>query len=290
MATNRRSKSFLTQDVHHAEFTSGQLVLGICGLLTVAMLCFVMGIMLEKWQSGRMDRDSGVASANPDEEPGFREALAAVETPNEDPPAPAKTDEPKTAAIIEAPPAEGKTTVVASKHLPAIESVKVSNKAPAKEETSSPTPTKSTAKPSNEHEPPKTTAAEVNADEPAEESVAAEPENEPEPETPAEPVTVAKADSAPAVVETPPAPAPSTSSGPRYTIQVAAFKDHNRAEQSKSRLDENTLLRSEFVKSADGQWTYLWVGDYATKEEAIRARDDLRKLAGFKDCFVKERK
>jgi len=96
---------------------------------------------------------------------------------------------------------------------------------------------------------------------------------------------------APATAPAPSASTGSARSGKRFTVQVVAYdvKNREQAENYKKLLEANSDLRAEIVPSEDGKYMRVFIGDYATREEANKARQDLQKRAGFKECFVKER-
>ena len=68
-----------------------------------------------------------------------------------------------------------------------------------------------------------------------------------------------------------------TPSGPaRYTIHVASFKEAARAEVEKAYLDKNGFpARIIEVDIKGDKWLRVLVGEYATMDEATKARLDL---------------
>ncbi len=112
----------------------------------------------------------------------------------------------------------------------------------------------------------------------------------------------------PAVVEATPAAAGKPGSGQKasaaakgqidggkggaYGIQVASCtgpKRKQNAEEFKKRLQTNAGLQADLIPSSDGQRISILVGNYPDKESAKKACAELKKRAGFAECFVKHR-
>ena len=240
----RKPKSVLDRELHTAEFTSGQLVIAICGLLIAALLCFLLGVLVGRYERNTEDRmlvqQIADESATPD---------LAQQTPKTVPapaPAPAPTSAP--------PPARPQTPPPAPPTPPA--------EPPARETAPAESVPAPQAQP-REEEPPILIA--------------------PLPDPPARPTPPP----APAAPPPAPRPEPTPSAGPRYGIQVAAFGDAANAQRALQRLKENAELEADLVQS--GQWVRIVVGNYARREDADRALEQLRQRAGFRDSYVVER-
>ncbi|MCL4693125.1 MAG: SPOR domain-containing protein, partial [Candidatus Hydrogenedentes bacterium] len=74
-----------------------------------------------------------------------------------------------------------------------------------------------------------------------------------------------------------------------FTVQVASFDSNNleRAKRFKVETEEATDFTVNLVPSADGKHVRAFVGEYKDRAAADAARDTMRKVAGFEDCFVK---
>ncbi len=124
---------------------------------------------------------------------------------------------------------------------------------------------------------------------PPEPEPASEPEMVPEPKPEPEPVV----ESTPAQAEPAPLPLPEipdSTAGGAYTVQVMSIGIAKRAQAELFQRDalENKDVQIELVESADGKRLQAFVGSYATKADASKARDALLR-AGFDGCFVKKR-
>lgn len=141
----------------------------------------------------------------------------------------------------------------------------------------------------------KPVTAEATEPEPAAETTPPEPEPEPEP-TPTPPAEEKPAP-APENVTAPPADPepqplpeipPSTTGS--FTVQVMSIGTAKRAQAQEFQRDalENKDVQVMLVESSDGKWIRAFVGSYANKADAEKARDELTR-AGFEGCFVKKR-
>ncbi len=130
--------------------------------------------------------------------------------------------------------------------------------------------------------------AEAEEPEPVEEPAPPEPEPEPEPEPPAP----APKESTPPPAETKPEPLPElppSTSGP-FTVQVMSIGVAKRAQAEAYQRDalENKDVQVSLVDSSDGKLIRAYVGSYASRAEAEKARAALVR-AGFDGCFIKQR-
>lgn len=270
MATTGRSKktrSVLDNERYTADFTSGQLVIAICGLLLAALLCFLLGVSVGRYERG-VERSRMAAVADD----VASEAMESV--PAAAPPA-ARVSEPAAPAAAPAKPPVAVPVAVPVTPPPA-----------AKPE---PTPT-----PAAKAEPTPTPAASpvpaaippVAAPEPLPEAATtvAEPEIHiaPMPDQTARPAATP-----PTPAPTPPAatsPAPAASGATRYGIQLAAFGDIENARKARERLLANTELEADLVEA--GKWIRVIIGDYKERKDAEAACAELKQRPGFRDCYV----
>ncbi len=83
-------------------------------------------------------------------------------------------------------------------------------------------------------------------------------------------------------------PAATSAAGP-FTIQVASFDSNNleRAKRFKDDTETATDFTVNLVPSTDGKHVRAFVGEFKDREAADSARDAMRKVEGFEDCFVK---
>ncbi len=61
------------------------------------------------------------------------------------------------------------------------------------------------------------------------------------------------------------------------------------AEASKKRLEANTDMKADLLPSEDGKIIRVIVGHYPDKDSAAQACAELKKRAGFADCFPRKR-
>lgn len=74
-----------------------------------------------------------------------------------------------------------------------------------------------------------------------------------------------------------------------FTVQVASFDSNNleRAKRFKDETEAATDFTVNLVPSSDGKHVRAFVGEYKDRVAADAARDAMRKVQGFEDCFVK---
>lgn len=293
MQSSRRPKTLIEAERHTLEFTSGQLIIAICGLLFLWLVGFLMGVM-----AGRVEFGASVADlASPAK--AIEAPNAAPKTPDRDPAPKATKDQPK--------PTANRTASVAPAPSKPVSTPPQASAAPA----APPKPAEETRKPVE----PKPDAPRLVTDRPSraatqtrDEAVAAptapagaEPPNE----TPkAETTAVAKADTEapkPAASETPvqelakeELPAPTKTgrapSGKYYTVQVFSVKSANKAnaEEYITLLKQNSGLEGKLIQSGDKKLYQVIIGEFPSRKEAENLRDELKKRAGFADCIVRE--
>jgi hypothetical protein len=286
MANLNKTRGKAAREKPALQLTSYQLVMAICALLLLMCALFIAGIFVQRFSSGdlapqqtasndqsaRTDAASSpVVSAQPRTE-GVQVAPRPVVLPsNIDKPTTTQsrpgTERETGAKYIPAPP-------------PRRDSAKTTEPAPvaspATPKAAAPAPT---AKPNTT---PTTVPDPVAAP--------TQPATPVIPEQPAQsPATqAAKTEEAPAPVQSQAKPPVEASKG-AYTIQVASFDAGNleRAKKFKTETEEKTSFKVNLVPSTDGKRVRAFVGEYADRAAADKARDTMRKTKGFEDCFVK---
>ncbi|HOS03022.1 MAG TPA: SPOR domain-containing protein [Candidatus Hydrogenedentes bacterium] len=285
-----RNRSVLDQDVHVTELTSFQLIIGICIALIVCLVCFLLGVVVGRSENSLHIGASLLAPNAPAESSGTNG--------NNAPPA---------SSVASTVPATGQQTWPQVPTSPLVKSQAPADAVPRSTSLPAPPPRGATARDVPiPMAPPAPSPAASGMPETAlktttqpivtmPESTTAEiPAAKAQPPASSIPSTEKKPSPALPAPATAPAPSASTGSarsGKRFTVQVVAYdvKNREQAENYKKLLEANSDLRAEIVPSEDGKYMRVFIGDYATREEANKARQDLQKRAGFKECFVKER-
>ncbi len=303
MANQRFTRTPKGKKTYATELSSGQLIVAICIALIVALACFLMGVIVGRFEEPKKGTQvaNGTAPATspgprtpvasrPSREPsksqseGQGEQVSPVKYEQVSPAAAARIDYSKPAFPETIPPAPAARSSRAPTSAAKSEEKDEAPKKPAEAadiEGSTPPPA-----PAKESEP------DTKKDKPAATPPSA-PAKVEKPAEPSQPPSAARqAESKPATTT----PARDTSGGEaskkgRYGVQVVAFSSGERkaAEQYKARLEANTELRADLVASKDGKYIRVLIGDYAEKGAAAKARDELRKRKGFADCFVQSR-
>ncbi|MBI5091064.1 MAG: SPOR domain-containing protein [Candidatus Hydrogenedentes bacterium] len=295
----------MDQEKHVIEYTSGQLIFAICIALVVALLCFLGG-MIAKPQTQ-------TASAPPADTPkaaapaqkttaapaiGAKEAGARKEGQQTLPkPSVLSSVKPNTSKPA-ASPSEGGPRAVELPPLDANPASKATPAAPAPKSAAEPPktvpPAPAAAAPASPAPP--TQSEKTKATESQKKEVASQP-----PDKAQSPIAQAKEDTpapkspektvAPSAAGKSPAAATESTAATGYTIQLVAFSpaEAAKAEDYKSRLEKNTDLRPEVIKSTDGKYVRVVTGAYPDRATAEKAREALAKRAEFAKCFVRKR-
>lgn len=297
MQSSRRPKTLIEAERHSLEFTSGQLIIAICGLLFLWLVGFLMGVM-----AGRLEFGSSLAEGKRPVEatqtastkdpkgatsdkaaPAAKPAETKDKAPVKEIPAPPAPKPPETKPAEAAKPAPASETKSAEAAKPAAE-VKYVTERPDRP-TVAATQTQAEAKAPDAPKPAEATPTAPPAEAPKTEAKAAE-KPETKAEAPAEPVKteVAKAE------QDEQAPKATKTSGKTYTVQVFSVKAKNRsnADEYVSLLKQNSGVTAEVVKSKDGKHYNVIIGRFPDRKAAEEKRDELKKKAGFADCIVRE--
>ncbi len=316
-----RGRGEFSQDTLTAELTTGQIVIMACVALGVACLMFALGVLVGRYDPTEPATQPTLAAPEPaPQEGGTGGAPALVvaakppETPEivqADPPPPAPvvaTPEPVTAPVepaTEPAPAAGTAATTPSTQTASLsESVRPRvtrvEPLPLSVGGTAATPSKEQMQPLPETKPataPASNAPTITTTAPAK---------------PAEPVTVSTMeDDGPALMEampttsvkvaevTPPASKPATAvpasipKGPlpgKFVIQIASFTQTGgtqRAEEYAQRIRSSQGLDARVTPSKDGKSYSVVVVGYSEKGSADKACAEIKKLAGFKDAWVR---
>ena len=269
-ATRRNTRGGPDQDRYTADLSSGQLVIGVCMLLMFGLACFILGVIIGKF-------DPSLRPAETAEEKSAPEVMASRAAPT--PPA-ATTLRPG----VERPRADigsRQSRPVERGTLGTRSSVDSSSGVATRGETprftnadvAAPTSTASTTPDqasisSTANTPPTQVAAKVDL---PSAGVLSAPKVETPKETPQEAANSS-------------APAPK-----RFGVQIAAFTKRASAERLIQQLESTTSYTAEVVVSKSGRLMKVVVGSYADQPTANRVREDLRDNHNFSDCYITAR-
>ncbi len=289
MHNPRRAKTVLEADRHSLEFTSGQLIIAICGLLLLSLVCFLVGVVAGRFEFGSRVAEMA-AESNPAE--AVQKALASTQEAAEDiktaltPTRRPVREEASVAPPPPARPAENKAAAKPSEDKPrATASARSEGNVRFLTDRPSEAATRTLTEPVTA---PPATAAAVSTPPPA-----------PQPAAPAE--TPAPKPATPAAATPPPAPKPAAteakpaateSAAPKgnYTVQVIAYQVQNKAmaEEYIRNVKNTANLDAEMVKSKDGKYYHVIIGRYPDRASAEKAQAELKKRKGFADCIVRQ--
>jgi hypothetical protein len=257
--STRRPKSVLDQDRYTAELSTGQLVIGVCILLMFGLGCFLLGVLIGKFDP---TLENGIARTETSDQPKGRAPEVKIAEPAvsySSPPASSATAEP-----VQPPEMRAPARILASDSTPATSAGPPP--APAVE-TAAPAVGESVqaAAEHNRVAPPGAQPQAVSAS-------SATPVQEPPP-----------ASSAPADKPLPPAIAPSEA-WTGYGVQVVAVARY-RADAALKNLQAKSSYKGRVLAHASGNLFRVVVGPFGDQAAALKARDDLR-ARGYQDAFV----
>ncbi len=267
------------EDKLTAQFTPGQLIIGICVSLFVLLAAFLLGVLVGKYDRSLKETATPAADTVIAGGQGVQ-VSPRVPEPVSLPPAPdrATADQPPDTPVVDLPP------------LPATPDVDETQ--PAEEPPPAPPAAAPDESDVSVEPPPQDVAAPTAAAAPSPPPPALVPLEPPPEEPPAAEEPAAVAEAAPPPPPTPP-PAPvqaATEAVPTgYGVQVVSLTGDRRIEgaascQSKLKAQgwESVILQYN-----EGQSYAVVVVGFADRAAALAARDALRQQKEFKDCFVK---
>ncbi len=295
MPPSSKNKWHLNGDRLTAEFSSGQLVIAICVSLFIALTCFLLGVLVGRYDGtariARQEESRTIAPLAESADAGRgvqispREDL--IQPPPEDPerktPAPApraiRTLSPlKDLDPLPPPPQsarEAEAPIPVARPAPVDDSAVRPAPDPAAD-ASSPKPVDVAAATSPPTSPPAQETATPPI--PAERDIAVPPPD---------PASVLTVDPVAVEVGAKSTPIPPSERG-AFGIQVAAFTGANRdaaAAEFQRRLQENAGLHAEII--SDQQYARVVIVGYKDRVSANAACVEMRKKPGFADAFVR---
>lgn len=260
------------QDTFTAELTSGQLAFGVCILILFGMACFMLGVLIGRYQPSERQQVASLASSQSEAD---QEADQSGAQPSPDR---ADTAPEKRRSVVEVPPPPARRNRPETPEEPDVQR----RGSPSKQ-----TGAKADAT------PPKPLPKGPDPDKPAPSRVTvslAKPVKKDPAKVASVPVSTPP--SRPAVKK-PEAPAPpaarSDPGAGSFTVQIGVFSERKNAEAAQRTLELKTRYKVELLPVAGGTKTLVAVGRFPDRASALRARDELRAKHGYKDCFIKKR-
>ncbi len=305
----RKSKAFLDQDKYTAELSSGQLVLGLSALLIYGLACFMLGVVLGKFEPLAPPQAVAQQSSAPGEGtrsqnasgPLQRDTIENRVTELDAPPDRSTFDSPLVASVDSGatePGSSGQTVKADAgrKWDKANEEGGASSEMPADDRPNhifppaSPTPDVEEQPSSTQDQP------EVNLPDPKEPDRIAQPK----PQVETQPVleVMEPAESEDDGSTTPPAnddgkpgneskPANAIDGGTHpFSVQVMALLNRQKAEAQKMTIEAKSNYPVRLVKNSTGRYVLVLVGAFATKSEAELAKKDIRENLHYNKAFV----
>ncbi|HEO71895.1 MAG TPA: SPOR domain-containing protein [Candidatus Hydrogenedentes bacterium] len=307
---------------------SNRLIIGICIALFSALVCFMCGILLGRWQAMRQVQHVQVAPAEREvetseprhvaatgldtrtQENSEGEGVQAYPRPVVLPAAPPGSRVPREAEEPSPPLKRPGPSELVSPQLPSRKPM-ATRGAPAVELEASTNDNEAMNEADEAQAPPSAphrgSAVATETDHAATPEPGSAPM--PEPQAPQLPpvsdqaeLSSTRHDESEVVPAPVPAPVPDPKPDTRpsasaqvvqrgaYGIQVAAFFGENRqqaAEDYQRRLKTNSGMDAMLLSSEDGTCVRVILGGYSDIEAASAACAELRKRAGFRECFVK---
>jgi hypothetical protein len=285
MGNPNRNRARGSKEKPALELTSYQLVMAICALLLLMCVLFIAGILVQRYSENGQAADQMAGNTSEPVEGAVSSTSTAVRKTEGEQVAPRPVvlpsdSEKPSASTAGSSKERGEGTV---KYIPA---------PPPRRDR----PRQEADAPVASDEAPVKPAPEVKdvipVTEPATPAVPKEPETPvtpvTEPEHPAPPSPSEASQTPPSTTEMQPNADAGVRIGP-YTIQVASFDSNNleRAKRFKSEIEAETKLTVNLVPSSDGKHIRAFVGEYNDRASADKARDEMRKVKAFEDCFVK---
>ena len=250
------------------EFTPGQMIIAICTLIVFGLVCFMLGVLVNRLDSTFAPAEAEVAQT----EATTGEPDAALD---EGPDTRARQTSPR-------PPETLQRDVAARNET-------TEPRSPQQPRTVAPPPAtrraETPSEPGQPAAPPPVEPTEPELAEPVEEPEAAAQE-QPEPRVleNVEPMTPEEPEEPAGVEETSPAPA----GGTAYGVQIASVSPE-REEQARRVLtdaEETVNLEGRMVPAEDGTLLRLIIGSFDNRDDATRLMEEMRQHSQFEGCFV----
>ncbi len=250
-----------------AEFTPGQLVIGICVTLLLALMLFLLGIPVGKYQR-YSDADTAAVEVEPPAGGPASTGQIGVEPPREEGAQGARPGQPRP---FRPTPFPGE------------------NRPPTAEDASGATAGEApgTPAPAEPPAPPEMPEA------PAPPIAPAPPETSPPPasQSPAPPAARNDIDAdlspeAPPIATAPPPVQRPTGRG-AWGVQVGAFTRESQAQDLRAQLLDREGLRPEIVRSEDGAYFRVIFVGYETRAAAQAVAEELKREAAFSGAWVR---
>lgn len=262
---SRRPRSPLDRERYTAELSTTQLVIGVCILLMFGLGCFLLGVLIGKFDPSLRDQMAQVLPDEPE----------TVPNPIDDRGAAPKT----TRGILNG--------TVNIEDRPPHNLLKEPAAQPLESVTSGTTTLPPSAQPSEAATgTPTSTAAVAQSSVPGSSASAEPPPAEPsrpEPAVTAPPLQPSAAVAPPPAQAQPPAPAASTQG--IYGVQIIAAS-RPRAETVKRDIESRSPYKAEVIAIDGDRLCKVVVGRFQDERSALAARNDLRTKYPFKDAFV----
>ncbi len=263
--STRRPKSVLDQERYTAELSTGQLVIGVCILLMFGLGCFLLGVLIGKFDPTLDNKIAQTDTANPSNGRATEVKVIESAAPRVSPPVSAPAVETEPPVEFRAPARILAAEALPSQEPPAPVEAPPSSSAPAVGESVQAEAERNRISPPSDQ--PQTVAAAPDA------STASAPGNAPAIEVAPTP------DPKPAV------PAATTSEGWKgYGVQIMAVA-RGPAEAALNKLQAGSSFKGRVLPPARGELSRIVVGPYAERSAAMKARDDLL-ARGYKGAFV----
>ena len=267
-----------------AEFTPGQLVIGICVTLLLALMLFLLGIPVGKYQRYSDTETANVETPPPANGSGGGGQIG-VEPPQEAPTTNARPGQPRPFRPTpfpgedRTPPGEG-TAVPESGAAPAAPTPPEMPEAPA--------PPSSPEAGGTQAAGGSPAGGSPAGGSPAGESQAGESQAG---ETPASPAAGNDIDaelspSAPPIAASAP-PVQRPAERGAWGVQVGAFTRESQAQDLRAQLLDREGLRPEIVRSEDGAYFRVIFVGYETRAAAQAVADELKREAAFSGAWVR---
>lgn len=289
-ARKQTTKRPAEQEKYRAELTSSQLVIGICILMMFGLACFLVGVLVGKFDAAPAP-DQIARTETPVSARTVR--LAPPEPEPEPEPAPALTTQPVTPQPSPGPNASVETTdlnVSGTTNEPRVITLPGPKPNPEPEKpaqvqspdaSAAPEP-EEPAKPVVEQPAPTPVVEEPATQTPAEDSP--EPEPQPVAETPEPQNDVLEPELEPVDQIERSSPPPAAAVG-QLTVQVGAFSKQENAELAKKKIQAATRYPVFLVDSTTGTLVKVHVGIFGAESEAEIAKQELTRL-GYSESII----